>query len=148
MKNTYISLIALFLVFLGIQSCTEDDLGGLLYDERANFLESYEVTEHPESDPLDEVNYNVTVDADENVDDRILIGNFFNSGANIYATFSNGSLTIPQQNFGSGYSVKDGMASISKNYETISVSYSIDQDNNEDWVKYEASFKKPIVEVK
>jgi hypothetical protein len=75
--------------------------------------------------------YTVTISADPENTNGIIIDNFYNVGISVRANVSGSSITIPNQNAEDGYSVY-GSGTISGNRNTINMSYTVNDGSAQD----------------
>ena len=76
-------------------------------------------------------NYNVTISADPDRTNGVIIDNFYNVGISVHATVSGNSITIPNQNAQDGYSVY-GSGTVSGNSNEINMDYVVNDGSAQD----------------
>lgn len=75
--------------------------------------------------------YTVTISADPDKVNGVIIDNFYNVGISVRATVSGNSLTIPNQDAEDGYSVY-GSGTISGNSSEINMNYTVNDGSAQD----------------
>lgn len=126
------NLLTIFTVLLALSvSCEDaDDLFG--NEQIAELEGEWSVDENSEIfDKSTMSTYTVSISADPDNTNGIIIDNFYNVGISVRANVSGNSLTIPNQNAEDGYSVH-GSGTISLNRSQISLDYIVNDGSSQD----------------
>jgi len=125
--GSYIAIIA-----LSLSSCElDEDLPGV--NETVLEIEGvWDVVEESEIfKTTNTTTYEVTISADPDNMDGVIIDNFYDVGISIKANVSGSSLIIPNQNAEDGYSVH-GSGTISNNRQEINMDYVVNDGSAQD----------------